>query len=70
MVLPAVTVRADVPDVLMEVVLNEDVRPFIPEIPETVSVAVPLKFRGVTARLYVAFPPAFTVKAALSMVSQ
>lgn len=69
-VLPAVTVRTDEPEVLIELTLSVADSPFTSVIPSRIRFAVPLKFSGVTARLYVALPPGLTVSSALSIVSQ
>src|SRR6266849_4518006 len=66
----AVTVKTDVPEVLIELGLSVDDSPFTSDTPSTVSVAVPAKFSGVTVKLKVAFPPLLTDWEALSMVSQ
>src|SRR6478736_4757097 len=69
-VLEAVTVKTDDPEVLIELVLSVADSPFTAETPSSVSVTVPLKFSGVTARLNVALLPCFTVSSALSTVIQ
>ena len=66
----AVTVKTDVPEVLIELGLSVDVSPFTSDTPSTVRVAVPVKFSGVTVKLKVALFPLLTDWEALSMVSQ
>ena len=50
-VLLAVTVSTDVPDVLIELLLSVADSPFTSEIPSRERVAVPVKFNEVIARL-------------------
>src|SRR5260370_15962498 len=66
----AVTVKADVPEVFMELELSLEESPFTSVIPSSVIFAVLVKFSGVRVRLKVADLPAATVSAALSTVNQ
>ena len=50
-VLLAVTVRVEVPEVLMELLLSVADSPFTSEIPSRIRFAVPVKFKGVNVRL-------------------
>ena len=70
MLVPAVTVRTDVPEVVIELVLSVAESPFTSEMPSRVNFVVPVKLKGVTVRLKVALPPGFTVRMLLSTVSQ
>ena len=67
---PAVTVRTEVPEDLIEVTLRVAERPFTSVTPSIVSFTVPLKFSGVIVKVYVAEPPGLTVNTGLSSVNQ
>ena len=65
-----VTVKTEVPDVLIELALRVEERPFTSVIPSNVMFAVLVKFSGVSVKLNVADLLAVTVSAALSTVNQ
>ena len=69
-VVAAVTVRTEDPEVLIEPALKVAESPLTSEIPSRVRLAVPVKLRGISARLKVADFPCFTDSAALSIVNQ
>jgi hypothetical protein len=69
-VVPAVSVSTDDPEVLIDLVLKEELRPFTSLTPSIVRLAVLVKFSGVTVKLNVVDLPCFTLSEGLSTVSQ